>query len=105
SMGIERAIPWGLIVNELVSNALKHAFPDNRSGEISIRICLDDDDWITLIVADTGVGMPPGLDFKKTGTLGLQLVNILTLQLNGHISMDGTNGTVFKIRSRINSRA
>lgn len=103
SMGIERAIPWGLIVNELVSNALKHAFPDNRSGEISIRICLDDDDWITLIVADTGIGLPTGLDFKNTGTLGLQLVNMLTLQLNGHISMEGTKGTAFKIRSRINS--
>jgi PAS domain S-box-containing protein len=104
SMGIDRAIPWGLIVNELVSNALKHAFPDNRSGEISIRIYLDEDDWITLIVADSGIGMPPGLDFKNTGTLGLQLVNMLTLQLKGQISMEGTKGTAFKIRSRKNSQ-
>jgi PAS domain S-box-containing protein len=100
SMGIDRAIPWGLIINELVSNALKHAFPDNRSGEISIRIRLDEDDWFALTVADTGVGMPPDLDFKNTGTLGMQLVNMLTLQLNGHIFMEGTTGTVFNIRAR-----
>ncbi len=100
SIGIDKAIPWGLIINELVSNALKYAFPDDRTGEISIRIVLDEDDWINLTVADTGVGMPPGLDFKNTQTLGLQLVNILTLQLNGRISMESTTGTAFNIRAR-----
>lgn len=98
-IGIDKAILWGLIVNELVSNALKYAFPENRTGEISISILLDKDDWITLTVADTGIGMPSGLDFKNTQTLGLQLVNMLTLQLNGQISMNSTRGTVFIIRA------
>jgi PAS domain S-box-containing protein len=98
SMGIDKAIPCGLIINELVSNALKHAFPDNLSGEISICFSVDDDDWITLTVVDTGVGIPPALDFKNTGTLGLQLVNMLTHQLNGQISMEGMTGTAFTLR-------
>jgi PAS domain S-box-containing protein len=100
SIAVDRAIPWGLIINELVSNALKHAFPDNRSGEISIRFRLDGDDRLTLTVADTGVGMPSDLDFINTETLGLQLVNMLTLQLNGQISMEGTTGAAFTIRAR-----
>jgi PAS domain S-box-containing protein len=98
AMGIDKAIPCGLIINELVSNALKHAFPDNLSGEISIRFSVDEDDWITLTVVDTGVGIPPGLDFKNTGSLGLQLVNMLTRQLNGQISMENSTGTAFTIR-------
>jgi PAS domain S-box-containing protein len=102
SIAVDRAIPWGLIINELVSNALKHAFPDNRSGEISIRFRLEGDDRLTLTVADTGVGMPPDLDFINTETLGLQLVTMLTLQLNGQISMEGTTGTAFTIRARRN---
>lgn len=100
SIAVDRAIPWGLVINELVSNALKHAFPDNRSGEISICFRLDGDDWLILTVADTGVGMPPDLDFNNTGTLGLQLVNMLTLQLNGQISMEGATGTAITIRAR-----
>jgi len=100
SIAVDRAIPWGLIINELVSNALKHAFPDSRAGEISIRFHEDEDDGLILTVADTGVGMPPGLDFKNTGTLGLQLVNMLARQLNGQISMEGTTGTGFTIRAR-----
>jgi PAS domain S-box-containing protein len=99
-IGIDKAILWGLIVNELVSNALKYAFPKDHTGEISISILLDEDDWITLTVADTGVGMPSGLDFKNTQTLGLQLVNMLTLQLNGQICLESTRGTVFNIRAR-----
>ncbi|HOI14795.1 MAG TPA: PAS domain S-box protein [Geobacteraceae bacterium] len=102
SIAVDRAIPWGLIINELVSNALKHAFPDNCAGEISIRFHEDGDDGLILTVADTGVGMPPDLDFKNTGTLGLQLVNMLARQLNGQISMEGTTGTGFTIRARRN---
>lgn len=98
SIAIDRAIPFGLIINELVTNSLKHAFPDGRSGMILIRFHGDEDDWVTLTVADTGVGMPPGLDFRNTVTLGLQLVNMLASQLGGHVSMESRGGTVFIIR-------
>lgn len=98
SIGIDRAIPCGLIINELVTNSLKHAFPDGRSGRISIRFHGDEDDWVTLTVADTGVGLPPGLDYRNTGTLGLQLVKMLADQLGGQVVVESNPGAMFSIR-------
>ena len=95
---IDKAIPCGLIINELLSNALKHAFPDGRKGEISIRFDVEEDDRITLTVADNGVGMPEGVDPAHSRTLGLQLVSMLARQLRGEISLELTAGTVFTIR-------
>jgi PAS domain S-box-containing protein len=97
SMEIDRAIPCGLIVNELVSNALKHAFPDGRKGEISIRLHSCDDGLVCITVTDNGIGMPSSLDIKKTATLGLQLVNMLARQLGGQVSMESASGTAFTI--------
>jgi PAS domain S-box-containing protein len=85
---INRAVPCALIINELISNSLKHAFPDGRRGEISVRVS-SEGGRITLEVADTGVGMPAGLDFRSTETLGLQLVNLLSKQLGASISFNG----------------
>jgi len=85
---INRAVPCALIINELISNSLKHAFPDGRRGDISVRVSREGD-WITLEVADTGIGMPAGMDFRSAETLGLQLVNLLARQLNGRISFVG----------------
>jgi len=96
-MGIDRAIPCGLIINELVSNAMKHAFPNGRNGEIAIRLHADERGWITLTVADDGVGVPHGLDFNKTETLGLQLVSMLAKQLRGQIEMSCGHGTLWVI--------
>jgi PAS domain S-box-containing protein len=93
-LDINRAVPCGLIINELISNSLKHGFPHGRSGEISVRVS-SNGRCITLQVADTGVGMPAGLDFSNTETLGLQLVNLLARQLRGSVSFDGGGkGTV-----------
>lgn len=97
SIEIDRAIPCGLIVNELVSNALKHAFPDGRKGEITIRLCSGNDGMIRLTVGDNGTGLPPGVDFRNTATLGLQLVNMLTKQLQGEFSILNDGGAVFSI--------
>jgi PAS domain S-box-containing protein len=97
-MGIDRAIPYGLIINELVSNAIKHAFPNGRSGEIAISLRADDGGGLTLTVADNGVGLPPGLDFRNTETLGLQLLNLLTKQLRGELSILNDGGAAFIIR-------
>jgi PAS domain S-box-containing protein len=85
---INQAVPCALIINELISNALKHAFPDGRRGEISVRVS-SEGGRITLEVADTGVGLPAGLDFRNTETLGLQLVNLLAKQLGARFSFDG----------------
>jgi PAS domain S-box-containing protein len=98
SLGIDEAIPCGLIVNELVSNSLKHAFPDGRSGEIKVLCHAGADGLITLKVSDTGIGLPPGLDFGTAETLGLQLVTMLVKQLRGTVGMNsGQSGTVFDI--------
>lgn len=94
---INTAIPCGLIINELVTNSIKHAFPNNRSGKIKIDIGCQDDDFV-LKVADNGVGLPENLDTLNAKTLGLQLVNSLTKQLDGVIELDRNGGTCFEIK-------
>jgi two-component sensor histidine kinase len=101
-IGIDAAVPCGLIVNELVSNSLKHAFTNGQGGEIKISLHTDDADVITLVVGDNGVGLPNGLDFRKSDSLGLQLVMSLISQLSGSIDVDTTGGTRFTIRFREN---
>jgi len=95
-LGIDTAVPCGLILNELVSNSLKHAFPGGREGEIRIELRLDDDKKFTLMVSDNGVGIPKDLDFRNTESLGLQLVDTLVNQLEGTIELDRSGGTAFK---------
>lgn len=96
-LGIDSAIPCGLIINELVLNSLKHAFPGNNSGSISIELYLSDRQEFNLIIGDDGIGFPAEMDFKNTPSLGLQLVNALTNQLGGSIELDTSIGTKFII--------
>ncbi|MFQ5721064.1 MAG: PAS domain S-box protein [Candidatus Aminicenantales bacterium] len=96
-LDINRAIPCGLIINELVSNALKYAFPNNNKGEILVKMNVDKKGKYTLVVKDTGIGFPPDLDFRQTETLGMQLVNDLTAQLEGKVRLKREGGTEFKI--------
>jgi two-component sensor histidine kinase len=98
SVGIDVAIPCGLIVNELVSNSLKHAFPDGREGEIDVRFHTTQNGQFALAIGDDGIGLPEGLDFRATQTLGLQLVNRLVHQLEGVIELSRSGGTRFEIR-------
>jgi PAS domain S-box-containing protein len=96
SFNMETAIPCGLIINELVSNSLKYAFPDDK-GEIYVSLMQYEGNRYLLTISDTGVGLPEGIDFKNTQSLGFRLVNNLTNQLEGEIELDTTNGTTFKI--------
>ncbi|MBU7016564.1 MAG: PAS domain-containing protein [Theionarchaea archaeon] len=96
SLGIDTAIPCGLIINELVSNSLKHAFPDDK-GKIRIGFRSIDGD-IELVVSDNGVGIPDTIDFRTTESLGLHLVTILVEdQLKGTVSLERNDGTTFTI--------
>jgi len=95
-LDINKAIPCGLIINELVSNALKHAFPRERGGRIGVRMS-EKEGLFTLVVEDSGVGMPKDLDFRKTGSLGLQIVHDLVQQLEGTVRLDQDKGTSFTI--------
>lgn len=98
SLDVDIAIPAGLALSELISNAIKHAFPNDRAGQITIKLLNKDPDNLTLIVADNGCGFPPGLNFRNPETLGLILINTLvTNQLNGTIELHHNNGTAFTI--------
>lgn len=92
------AIPCGLVVNELITNAFKHAFPDSRQGEIMVDLTDGGDGNVGLVVSDNGVGIPAGLDIERTATLGLQLVVLLTDQLGGVVSIQRANPTCFSLR-------
>ena len=96
-MNINYAIPCGLIINELVSNSLKFAFPDEQKGEINVSLQTDDEDNYILSVSDNGIGFPGNIDFRNPGTFGLQLVNILVDQLNSIVELDREGGTSVKI--------
>ncbi len=99
---VGQAIPCGLLVNELVTNALKHAFPDGRNGRVAVFLdCVDGQ--CTLVVEDNGVGLPEGFDWAQAGTLGLQLVQVLTKQLDGTVRVDGHSGTRFEISFPLSS--
>jgi two-component sensor histidine kinase/HAMP domain-containing protein len=100
-MDLDSAIPCGLIINELFSNALKHAFPKEKKGEIRIDFFQDRNREFTLVISDNGVGLPAGMDFKNTDSLGLQLVNALVNQLGGAIMFEGRVGTTIKINFQI----
>jgi PAS domain S-box-containing protein len=96
SLGIDNSIPCGLILNELVSNALKHAFPEGKEGEINIRM-RSEDNRVALTVQDNGIGFPELIDLTKVKSLGLDLVNILVRQMNGEIDMGVVGGTTWTI--------
>jgi PAS domain S-box-containing protein len=111
SLDINTAIPCGLIINEIVTNSLKYAFPimeycnssntaiisSEISNEICIRLHSYKENKFSLFVSDNGIGLPENVDFRNTDTLGLQLVNSLVDQLDGTIELDRINGTTFKI--------
>ncbi len=98
SFGIDTAIPCGLIINELVTNALKHAFPAGRTGEIRICLhCFDDDRW-ELVVADDGAGLPKDMHVRHKESLGLGIVQALAKQLQGEMELNVLNGAEFRIK-------
>ncbi|MBF0559567.1 MAG: PAS domain S-box protein [Nitrospirae bacterium] len=92
TLDIDSAIPCSLIINELITNTYKYAFPDSRSGELSISFVKEADTYI-LAIKDNGIGLPEGFDYRKSNTLGLQIVNVLCKQLRGTLQMRSDRGT------------
>lgn len=99
---IDTAIPCSLILNELISNSYKYAFPNNRKGDIYLRFGLlkktKNTTFFVIEVADNGIGIPEEIDFQNTTTLGLQLVDLLTHQIEGKVTLDRKGGTKFTIQ-------
>jgi len=81
----------------ILANCLKYAFPDGRPGEILVALRCEDDDRVTLRVADNGIGLPPGLDWRKSQSLGLRIVTILARQLMGTIQQEPGAGADFSL--------
>jgi PAS domain S-box-containing protein len=98
ALNLNTAIPCGLIINELVSNALKHAFPDQTKGIIYIALHFDEDSYYTLIIRDNGIGLPKNWEVKSANSLGLKLVDILAKQLEGTLQVNSGLGTEFNLK-------
>jgi len=100
-LDIDLAIPIGLISNELITNSLKYAFTGGVKGEIKVLFRSTNDNMLELVVNDNGIGLPEDIDFRKTRTLGLHLVTVLTEnQLHGKIEMNRFKGTEFRMKFR-----
>ncbi len=98
ALGIDRAIPCGIIINELLTNALKHAFPHGSAGSVLVRFAKGGNGEIVLTVEDDGVGLPEDLDPATSSSLGLELVQTLVEQIKGRMSMESAGGARFTIR-------
>jgi two-component sensor histidine kinase len=96
-MDVSQAVPLGLILNEAITNSIKYAFPDDRSGVISISLSDTSPNQCLLVMSDNGVGMPQQFDSKKPGSLGMSLMEGLSEDLDGKFSIENKNGTTIKV--------
>jgi two-component sensor histidine kinase len=96
-INLDTSIPCGLVINELVSNALKYAFVGRERGRIGIHLSRQSDKLLTLAVEDNGVGLPEDFDVDTAESLGLQLVTALAMQVSGNLKVERENGTRFTL--------
>jgi two-component sensor histidine kinase len=96
-LGVDTAVPCGLIINELISNSLKHGLRERGYGEIRIDMGYDENNQLVLKISDNGKGIPQNFNVEESESLGLRLVFNLTTQLNGNVSFYNNNGTVVKL--------
>jgi two-component sensor histidine kinase len=98
AVDLTTAITCGLIINELLDNSLKHAFPDQCRAEIFVGLKDQKDGTVALTVSDNGIGLPPEVQWHMSGTMGSFLVNTLTENLKGELTVNGNDGTSFRLR-------
>jgi two-component sensor histidine kinase len=97
SFSMETAVSCGQLINELVSNCLKHAFPNGRTGDVTVELLSNGNDTYLLTVSDNGVGLPPDFEVGKAESLGWQLVPMLVEQLNGTYELQESAGTTVRL--------
>jgi PAS domain S-box-containing protein len=98
SVSIDTAMPCGLIASELISNCLKHAFPDGRAGRVRVALDATESGVFALVVQDDGVGLPSNFESRRAESLGLQLVDTLARQLGAFLRVESDGGTTFQLR-------
>jgi two-component system, sensor histidine kinase PdtaS len=99
-MDVDTAIPLGLIINELLTNSMKHAFPDNQKGVIKVNLKKTKDYELLLVVEDSGAGISPDFNVDTSDSLGMKLIYNLTTQINGKLEFNGQDGAHFSIKFR-----
>jgi two-component sensor histidine kinase len=104
ALELDDALPFGLLISEVVSNSLKHAFPQGRGGEVSVFLRQHSDKTISLILSDDGIGMPRELDWATTRSLGLRLVRALAQQLRGTLEIRSQGGTEVRLTFQVRHR-
>ena len=104
SLPVDKAIPCGLILNELITNALKHAFPNERVGNVRVELRRVGERELMLSVSDDGIGIPDGFDPAKSISLGVQLVSTLVEQLDGQLEIVRQQGTTIRVRFPIEAQ-
>ncbi len=97
ALPVNIAVPCGLILNELVGNALKHAFKGRAGGQVTVSLHCDAQSRVRLAVRDDGKGLPPGIDLKQSGSLGLRLVEMLASQIHAALEVSSDKGTQFMV--------
>jgi two-component sensor histidine kinase/HAMP domain-containing protein len=97
SLDMDTAVPLGIIINELLTNALQYAFPDGRKGRVRISLHGAEEKTLLLSVRDDGVGLPAGVDYRSPASLGLRIVSTLAAQLHGTLAIEAGPGTVFTL--------
>ncbi len=104
---IDTVMPLGLVLNELITNIFKHAFPKNKKGEISIEMKLDSDDVINIFLSDNGAGIKDNIDLKQVKSMGLQtMYSLVEHQLQGSVEYESENGLKWhiKLKDTINTK-
>jgi two-component sensor histidine kinase len=96
-LGVDRAIPCGLVINELITNSLKHGFKDGGLGRIRVELKKVGDGNLRLTVEDDGIGLPTGFDIQESTSMGLQLVCTLSEQLDATLVVNGDSGASFQL--------
>jgi len=97
-LNVNTAIPCGLLINEIVVNAVKHGFNDNKKGEIKINMSKDENEFIHLEISNTGAVLPDNIDYKKPETTGLELIRIIIIQLSAEVEVIQKNGVLYKLK-------
>lgn len=104
ALELDDALPFGLLISEVVSNSLKHAFPEGRAGEVSVLLHQQSDTTISLILSDDGIGLPRELDWTTSRSLGLRLVRALAQQLRGTLEIRSQRGTEVRLTFQVRHR-